>query len=101
MIVGFDHDDTRIFQEQFDFLMEAGIPFTTCGVLTAIEKTPLYDRVQKEGRLLPYDSALVYGHGAADLNFVPKLMTVEEVQRGYNWLIRALYKSENYGARLV
>jgi len=101
MIVGFDHDDIRIFQEQFDFLMEAAIPFTTCGVLTAIEKTPLYDRVQKEGRLLPYDSALVYGHGAADLNFVPKLMTVEEVQRGYNWLIRALYKSENYGARLV
>ncbi len=101
MIVGFDHDDNRIFQEQFDFLMDTGIAFTTCGVLTAIEKTPLYDRLQKEGRLLPYDSALVYGHGAADLNFIPKLMTVEEVQQGYNWLIRALYKSENYGARLV
>ncbi|MGH7394289.1 MAG: B12-binding domain-containing radical SAM protein, partial [Candidatus Methylomirabilales bacterium] len=101
MIVGFDHDDVRIFQEQFDFLMEAGIPFTTCGVLTAIEKTPLYARLEKEGRLLPYDSALIRGHGAADLNFVPKLMTVEEAHRGYNWLIRALYKSENYGARLV
>jgi radical SAM superfamily enzyme YgiQ (UPF0313 family) len=101
MIVGFDHDDVRIFQEQFDFLMEAGIPFTTCGVLTAIEKTPLYARLEKEGRLLPYDSALVQGHGSADLNFVPKLMTVEEAHRGYNWLIRALYKSENYGARLV
>ena len=57
MIVGFDHDDHRIFEEQFDFLMEAGIPFTTCGVLTAIEKTPLHARLQKEGRLLPYDSA--------------------------------------------
>src|SRR5438270_232163 len=44
MIVGFDHDDVRIFQEQFDFLMEAGIAFTTCGVLTAIEKTPLRAR---------------------------------------------------------
>jgi hypothetical protein len=101
MIVGFDHDDTRIFQEQFDFLMEAGIPFTTSGVLFAIEKTPLYARLQKEGRLLEYDSALVHGHGADDLNFVPKLMTVEEAHRGYNWLIRALYKYENYGARLV
>lgn len=101
MIVGFDHDDVRIFQEQLDFLMEAGIPFTTCGVLTAIEKTPLYARLEKEGRLLPYDSALVQGHGSADLNFVPQLMTVEEVHQGYNWLIRALYKSENYGARLV
>ena len=101
MIVGFDHDDVRIFQEQLDFLMEAGIPFTTCGVLTAIEKTPLYARLEKEGRLLPYDSALVQGHGSADLNFVPKLMTVEEAHRGYNWLIRALYKSEHYGTRLV
>jgi radical SAM superfamily enzyme YgiQ (UPF0313 family) len=101
MIVGFDHDDTRIFQEQFDFLMEAGIPFTTSGVLFAIEKTPLYTRLQKEGRLLECDSALVQGHGADDLNFIPKLMTVDEVHRGYNWLIRALYKYENYGARLV
>jgi radical SAM superfamily enzyme YgiQ (UPF0313 family) len=101
MIVGFDHDDIHIFQEQFDFLMEAGIPFTTCGVLTAIEKTPLYTRLEKAGRLLPYDSALVQGHGASDLNFVPKLMSEEEMRRGYNWLIRALYKYENYGTRLV
>lgn len=101
MIVGFDHDDHRIFEEQFDFLMEAGIPFTTCGVLTAIEKTPLHARLQKEGRLLPYDSATVLGHGAADLNFTPKLMSVEEVQRGYNWLIRSLYRYDNYGARVI
>ena len=40
-------------------------------------------------------------HGAADLNFTPKLMTVEEVQRGYNWLIRSLYRYDNYGARVI
>ena len=101
MIVGFDHDDTRIFEEQLEFLQDAGIPFTTCGVLTAIEKTPLHARLEKEGRLLPYDSADRLGHGAADVNFVPKLMTVEEIKRGYNWLIRSLYRYENYGARLV
>jgi len=101
MIVGFDHDDVRIFQEQFDFLMEAGIPFTTCGILIPIEKTPLRARLEKEGRLLPYDSALTQGHGCADLNFIPKLMTGEELHQGYNWLIRALYTFENYGARLV
>lgn len=101
MIVGFDNDDTRIFEEQFEFLQEAGIAFTTSGVLTAIEKTPLYHRMEKENRLIPYDSAQMRGHGSADLNFVPKLMTVEEVQQGYNWLIRSLYKYENYGARLA
>ena len=101
MIVGFDNDDKDIFREQFDFLQEAGIAFTTSGVLTAIEKTPLYERMEKEGRLIPYDSAQMAGHGSADLNFVPKLMTIEEVQQGYNWLIRSLYKYENYGARLA
>jgi radical SAM superfamily enzyme YgiQ (UPF0313 family) len=101
MIVGFDHDDVHIFQEQFDFLQDAGIPFTTCGVLTAIEKTPLHARMHREGRLLEYDSASVLGHGAADLNFVPKLMSVNEVHEGYNWLIRSLYRYDNYGKRLV
>jgi hypothetical protein len=41
------------------------------------------------------------GHGAADLNFTPKLMTVPEVQRGYNWLIRSLYRYDSYGARVI
>jgi radical SAM superfamily enzyme YgiQ (UPF0313 family) len=101
MIVGFDSDDVRIFQAQYDFLQEAGITFTTCGVLTAIEKTPLHARLEKEGRLLPYDSANVLGHGAADLNFVPKRMTAGEVHRGYNWLIRALYSYDGYRTRLT
>jgi hypothetical protein len=101
MIVGFDHDDVRIFQEQFDFLQEAGIAFTTCGVLSALEKTPLHARLEREGRLLPYDRANTLGHGAADLNFIPKKMAPEELLRGYNWLIRALYKYENYGGRIA
>jgi radical SAM superfamily enzyme YgiQ (UPF0313 family) len=101
MIVGFDHDDKNIFQEQFDFLMEAGIPFTTCGVLVAIEKTPLYERMKREGRLLEYNYETQLAHGAADLNFIPKLMTREELLNGYNWLIRALYAYDNYSKRLV
>ncbi|MFQ5602199.1 MAG: radical SAM protein [bacterium] len=101
MIVGFDNDDKNIFQEQFDFLMEAGIPFTTSGILVAIEKTPLYLRMQREGRLLEYDYENQKAHGAADINFIPKQMTREEILTGYNWLIRALYKYENYSKRLI
>jgi radical SAM superfamily enzyme YgiQ (UPF0313 family) len=101
MIVGFDNDDKNIFQEQFDFLSEAGIPFTTSGVLVAIEKTPLYYRMQREGRLLEYNYEEQKAHGAADLNFIPKLMTREELLQGYNWLIRALYAYDNYSKRLV
>lgn len=101
MIVGFDSDDTLIFQEQFDFLTRTGIAFTTCGVLTALERTPLYTRLQREGRLLDQNFQNVHGHGHADLNFEPLRMTREQLLGGYNWLIRALYKYENYSARLV
>lgn len=101
MIVGFDSDDTAIFEEQFDFLMEAGIPFTTAGVLTALERTPLHKRLQSEGRLLDWDYTKMLGHGSADLNFEPLRMTKEELLRGYNWLARSLYSYANYSARLV
>ena len=100
MIVGFDSDDVGIFQDTFDFLQEAGIPFTTAGVLFAIEHTPLYARLEREGRLLAHDSATVQIHGSADLNFQPRQMSVEDMKRGYNWMIRALYRYDNYGDRL-
>jgi len=100
MIVGFDSDDVGIFQDTFDFLQEAGIPFTTAGVLFAIEHTPLYARLEREGRLLAHDSATVQIHGSADLNFQPRQMSVEDMKRGYNWMIRALYRYDHYGERL-
>ena len=101
MIVGFDSDDKGIFQEQFDFLTEAGIPFTTVGTLVALENTPLYERLKREGRLVDYAYENFRGHGASDTNFIPKQMTLEELQRGYNWLIRALYAYNNYSRRLL
>src|SRR5260370_11340160 len=52
MIVGFDHDDPAIFEEQFDFLQEAGIPIALVNALEAVPGTPLFQRLQAEGRLV-------------------------------------------------
>jgi len=101
MIVGFDSDDKLIFKEQFDFLKELGIPFTTCGTLMALPNTPLLKRLAAEGRMLDLDWTTMDGHGAADCNFVPKKMTLEELRKGYNWLIRSLYRYDSYSDRLV
>ncbi len=101
MIIGFDSDDKEIFQEQFDFLTEAGIPFTTVGTLVAFENTPLYERLKKEGRLVEFTYESMRGHGASDTNFIPKQMTLEELRHGYNWLIRALYAYDSYSKRLL
>ncbi len=106
MIVGFDNDDYQIFQEQFDFLMEAGIPFTTSGILVAIPTTPLYKRLESEGRLtmdreeFRKASETWRGHGADNLNFMPKQMTKDELLTGYSWMIRKIYSYKNFSERM-
>ena len=51
MIVGFDHDDTSIFEVMPKFLAEARISSALIGMLYAIPTTPLYDRLHADGRL--------------------------------------------------
>jgi radical SAM superfamily enzyme YgiQ (UPF0313 family) len=55
MIMGFDSDDVGIFDRQVAFVQQARIPFAMTGLLHAIPKTPLYQRVLAEGRLDPDD----------------------------------------------
>ncbi|HXV27428.1 MAG TPA: radical SAM protein [bacterium] len=101
MIVGFDSDDCLIFKEQYDFLKELGVPFTTCGTLVALPNTPLAKRLAAEGRLLDTEWTTMKGHGSADCNFIPKSMTLEELRRGYNWLVRSLYRYDSFSDRVV
>ena len=101
MIVGFDTDDHDIFEEQVRLLDEAGIPFTTSGVLVAIERTPLHERLKAAGRLLEWDMTTTQGHGAADLNFTPKLMSAADLLAGYNWMLRRHDPYDSYRRRLA
>ena len=49
-IIGFDHDTTETFEQQYRFITEAGIMVPMIGLLTALPKTPLYDRLRgKDG----------------------------------------------------
>src|SRR5205814_3739229 len=51
MIVGFDNDDEAVFAAQVQFLAEARISMAMVGMLSAIPRTPLYDRLKAAGRL--------------------------------------------------
>jgi radical SAM superfamily enzyme YgiQ (UPF0313 family) len=105
MIVGFDHDDESIFDEQFDFLQEAQIPFVMLSVLLAVPKTPLYARLEREGRLYNPQRATedweCYLGTAGGTNFHPLHMTREELKRGQETLYRRLYEPEAFAARLL
>jgi radical SAM superfamily enzyme YgiQ (UPF0313 family) len=105
MIVGFDHDDPAIFDEQFDFLQEAQIPMAMLSVLVAVPKTPLYNRLKAEGRLLNMrgDTADCshYVGTAGGTNFHPLHMTREELAAGQERLYQRLYSPEAFAHRLL
>ncbi|AMV36189.1 B12-binding domain-containing radical SAM protein [Planctomyces sp. SH-PL62] len=95
MIVGFDNDDPSVFERQFQFLKETRIVFAMAGMLSAIPKTPLYDRLKAEGRL---DDAAADDPRIAT-NVIPLHMSVEQMRDGWIELMGRLYDAENYFER--
>jgi radical SAM superfamily enzyme YgiQ (UPF0313 family) len=93
MIMGFDSDDTSIFDRQIEFIQRARIPFSMSGMLFAIPKTPLYDRLLAEGRL-DLSEPPEYG-----TNVIPLLMSSEELRDGYIRVLDELYAPDAYFAR--
>lgn len=94
MILGFDHDESSIFKAQLDYLKEARVLHAMVGMLTAIPKTPLYDRLAEEGRL-DEENELEFG-----TNIIPARMTRDELRDGYVQLMYDLYTPKSYFDRL-
>jgi radical SAM superfamily enzyme YgiQ (UPF0313 family) len=93
MIMGFDSDDAGIFDRQVAFIQESRIAFSMSGMLSAIPKTPLHDRLAAEGRL---DLADRCEFGT---NVIPLQMSQEELLDGYFRVLNELYEPEAYFAR--
>ena len=97
MIVGFDHDDPTIFEEQFRFIQDARIPISMTGMLNAVPKTPLYKRLKDAGRLV----AQSVGDQFVFTNIVPQGMSSGELYDGYRKLLQRLYSYRNYRRRVM
>jgi radical SAM superfamily enzyme YgiQ (UPF0313 family) len=94
MIVGFDNDGPDIFDRQIRFIEQARIVHTSVGMLSAIPKTPLYDRLASENRLDPADRT-EFG-----TNVIPLGMDRQTLRDGYLRVLHALYDPSAYFARL-
>lgn len=90
-IVGFDSDDVKIFDEQYEFIQESGIGSLSISILTPLPTTPLYDRLEREGRLDLSDPEVL---------FIPKQMSREELKAGFKDLLSRLWDAEAYFERL-
>lgn len=90
-IVGFDADDASIFDRQYEFIVESGIIVASLGLLLALPRTPLYDRLRREGRLkaMRRDGHRLWNN-LVGTNVVPQRMTEEELLTGFRRLMSRL-----------
>jgi radical SAM superfamily enzyme YgiQ (UPF0313 family) len=87
-IVGFDADDASIFDRQFEFIIESGIIVASLGLLLALPRTPLYDRLRREGRLkaMSHDGHRLWNNLVAT-NVVPLRMNDVDLLNGFRQLM--------------
>jgi len=96
-IVGFDHDKPTIFKRQVEFIQKSGIVTAMVGLLNALPKTRLYQRLQETGRLVKQTTG---DNTAFDLNFKPK-MNKKVLMDGYAQILENIYSPKQYYQRVI
>lgn len=97
-IIGFDNDSEASFEHQFRFITDSGIQTAMIGLLSALPKTPLYLRLEKEGRLKPVDDTS--DNTRVVTNVIHKTMSEETISRLYADVYRRLLTDNGIATRI-
>ena len=89
LVVGFDHDDETVFQRMYDFIMDHRISIPRIHIITPVPGTPLYDRLDAEGRILDRDFEEYSGSSVV---YQPKNIDPEVLHRGYWKLYEEVFR---------
>ena len=95
-IVGFDCDKPSIFQRQIDFIQNSGIVTAMVGMLQAPPGTRLYDRLQRESRVVKTFSG---DNVDGTTNIIPS-MGLDSLLNGYQSIMKHIYSPKNYYRRV-
>jgi radical SAM superfamily enzyme YgiQ (UPF0313 family) len=79
-VLGFDHDRTDTFDRTIAWIEEQRLECATFHVLTPYPGTPLFRRLESEGRILHKNYTL---YDTAHVVFRPKHMSEEQLSEGY------------------
>ncbi len=91
-IIGLDAHGPEIFDEVLRFVDESGLHEVQVTIRTPFPGTPLYERMEREGRLL--DPGAWNRCTLFDVTFRPEKMTLDELNQGFRKLVVDLYSEE-------
>jgi len=89
IVFGFDGDDETTFESTLRQATRMGIDGATVSILTPLPKTPLFEELQRDGRLLTNDWS--YYNGKTAVAFQPACMSPEALWTGYMWFRRRFF----------
>lgn len=95
-VLGFDHDRKDVFARTVSWIEETRLECATFHILTPYPGTPLFRRLESEGRLLHKDWSL---YDTAHVVFLPRNMTPEELTEGYGWCYERLFSHRSIWRR--
>jgi radical SAM superfamily enzyme YgiQ (UPF0313 family) len=95
-IFGLDPHDQTVFERTREFILQAAVPSVSACVLTPYPGTVLFDRMQRQGRLLHRNWAY-YDHVTPV--FQPARMSLETLAHGYLEFREALFGWRGIAAR--
>jgi radical SAM superfamily enzyme YgiQ (UPF0313 family) len=98
IVFGFDHDTPAIFKDSLDFLEETGVQNATFNILTPYPGTPLFQKLNAQGRILTRDWRKY--NGRADVVFQPNQMSVDELLAGFRYANQRFYSLSSVAKRL-
>ena len=87
-VLGFDHDTVESFAQLVDWIEETRLECATFQILTPYPGTPLFARLESEGRILHRDWDR---YDTAHAVFLPRNMTPEELEEGYSECYRRVF----------
>jgi radical SAM superfamily enzyme YgiQ (UPF0313 family) len=98
IVFGFDNDTPEIFSNTLDFLEEAGVENATFKILTPYPGTPLFRRLDAQGRILTRDWRKY--NGRTEVVFRPSQMSVDDLLAGYRYANRRFYSLSSIAKRM-
>lgn len=98
IIFGFDEDTPDIFDITLEKMHELEMDVVEINILTPYPGTPLFDRIEKEGRLITKEWSR---YNQVDVVFQPKNMTEKELLEGTRKVAKEFYSYKNIIRRNV
>jgi radical SAM superfamily enzyme YgiQ (UPF0313 family) len=89
IVFGFDGDDESTFEATLQGATRAGLDGATVSILTPFPKTPIFEELERAGRLLTSDWS--YYNGKTAVAFRPARMSAEQLWNGYMWFRRRFF----------